>query len=44
MVFLALNGIDIEAPKGILYDLTMAVATGQAGKTEIAAFFRTHAH
>lgn len=44
MVFLDLNGIEIDAPKGSLYDLTMAVATGQAGKVEIAAFFRTHAH
>lgn len=44
MVFLDLIGIEIDAPKGSLYDLTMAVATGQAGKAEIAAFFRTHAH
>lgn len=44
MVLLDLNGIDIDAPTGSLYDLTMAVATGQAGKAEIAAFFRTHAH
>ncbi|MCL4195155.1 MAG: type II toxin-antitoxin system death-on-curing family toxin [Thermoguttaceae bacterium] len=44
MVFLDLNGIDIDAPKGGLYDLTMAVATGQVGKAEITAFFRTHAH
>jgi len=44
LVFLDLNGIEIDAPKGSLYDLTMSVATGQAGKAEIAEFFRTHAH
>lgn len=44
LVFLDLNGIEIDAPKGSLYDLAMAVATGQAGKAEIAKFFRAHAH
>jgi len=44
LVFLDLNGIEIDAPKGSLYDLTMAVATGRAGKGEIAEFFRAHAH
>ncbi|GAB6166168.1 type II toxin-antitoxin system death-on-curing family toxin [Thermostilla marina] len=44
LVFLDLNGIEIDAPRGSLYDLTMAVATGQAGKSEIAEFFRTYAH
>ena len=44
LVFLDLNGIEIEAPAGSLYDLTLAVATGQAGKAEIAEFFRGMAH
>ena len=44
LAFLDFNGIEIDAPKGSIYDLTMSVATGQAGKTEIAEFFRTHAH
>jgi len=44
LVFLDINGIEIDAPKGSLYDLTMSVATGQAGKAEIAEFFRSHAH
>ena len=44
LVFLDLNGVEINAPKGSVYDLTMSVATGQAGKTQIAAFFRLHAH
>ena len=43
LAFLDLNGVEIEAPKGSLYDLTISVATGQAGKAEIATFFRTHA-
>ncbi len=42
LVFLDTNGIEIDAPKGSIYDLTIAVATGQAGKTEIAEFFRSH--
>ncbi len=44
LVFLDLNGIEIEAPPGSLYDLTLSVATGQTGKAEIAEFFRSHAH
>ncbi len=44
LVFLDLNGIEIDAPKGSLYELTMSVAAGQAGKEEIARFLRTHAH
>lgn len=44
LAFLDLNGIEIEAPKGSLHDLTMAVATGQIGKPEVAEFFRKLAH
>lgn len=44
LVFLDLNGVEIDAPQGSLYDLTMSVATGQAGKPEIAEFFRRLAH
>ncbi len=44
LVFLDLNRIEIEAPKGSLYDLTISVATGQADKAQIAEFFREHAH
>ena len=40
LVFLDINGVEVDAPKGSLYDLTMAVATGQAGKKEVAEFFR----
>jgi death-on-curing protein len=42
LVFLDINGIEIQAPKGSLYDLTLAVATGQLGKDEIADWFRRH--
>ncbi|NQT35948.1 MAG: type II toxin-antitoxin system death-on-curing family toxin [Planctomycetes bacterium] len=43
LVFLDLNGIEIGAPEGSLYELTISVATGQAGKAEIGEFFRTYA-
>ena len=41
LVFLDLNGIEIDAPKGSLYDLTMSVATGQTDKAQIAEYFRS---
>ena len=44
LVFLDLNGVEIDAPKGAIYELTLAVAQGKAGKTEIAEFFRSRAH
>ena len=40
LVFLDRNGIEIDAPKGSLHDLTIHVATGQARKGEIADLFR----
>ena len=43
LVSLDLNGVEIACPEGALYDLTVSVATGQADKPAIAAFFRTHA-
>jgi prophage maintenance system killer protein len=43
LVFLDLNGIQIDAPKGSLYDLTLAVARGRADKAQVAIFFRLHA-
>ena len=44
LVFLDINGIEIEAPKGCIFDLTMAVARGEMDKAEIAEFFRSWAH
>lgn len=43
LVFLDLNGIEMNAPSGSIYDLTIRVATGQAMKPEIAHFFECHA-
>ena len=43
LLFLDLNGVEITAPRGALYDLTMAVANGEAGKPEVVGFFRDHA-
>jgi len=44
LVFLDLNTIEIDAPKGSIYELTTAVATGKVDKSEIANFFRSHVH
>ena len=41
IVFLALNDIQIDNDEAGLVELTLAVATGQAGKSEIADFFRS---
>ena len=43
LTFLDINGIEISAPKGDLYDLVIRVATGQADKAEITEFFRSRA-
>ena len=43
IVFLAMNDIDIDNDEQGLVDLTLTVATGQAGKAEIADFFISHA-
>ncbi len=43
LVFLDINGVEIEAPTGSLYDLTLAVAAGEADKPEVAEFLRIHA-
>jgi len=42
LVFLDINGVEINAPKGALFELTMAVARSEKGKTEIAEWFRQH--
>lgn len=43
LVFLEINGIDVEADEMSVADLTIAVATGQASKTVVAGFLRAHA-
>ena len=40
IIFLDMNGVEIEADEEGLVDLTLRVARGQAGKSEIAEFFR----
>jgi death-on-curing protein len=42
LVFLAINDINIANDEDGLVELTISVATGQAGKSEIAEFFRSH--
>lgn len=43
IIFLAMNGVEIEADEEGLVDLTLAVARGEVGKSEIAEFFRQRA-
>jgi death-on-curing protein len=40
LVFLSVNGIELDDPKEELYDLMMKIAKGKAGKPEIATKFR----
>ena len=44
LVFLDLNGVEVAAPRGSIYELTMSVAEGRCGKADVAEFFRTRAH
>lgn len=43
IIFLAMNDVEIEADEEGLVDLTLAVARREAGKSEIAEFFRRRA-
>lgn len=43
LLFLAMNGIEFNAPAGALYEPTMSVANGLVAKVEIVEFFRSHA-
>jgi death-on-curing protein len=42
ILFLNLNGLKLKADPDALTDLVLAVAQGQAGKEQIAAFLRRH--
>ncbi len=42
IVFLALNGQELQAPKNALYELVMSVARGERTKSETATFLRRH--
>jgi len=41
-VFLALNGIDLDAPEDAFEALVMGVAQSRVGKREVAEFLRQH--
>jgi len=43
LVFLDINGMQIEAEQDELVDLVLAVAEGKASKDAVAAFLRSHA-
>ena len=43
IIFLEMNGVELEADEDGLVAVTLAVACGQAGKKEIAEFFRKSA-
>jgi death-on-curing protein len=43
LVFLAMNEVQIDGDEDGLVALTMSVASGGAGKTEIAEWLRAHA-
>jgi len=42
IVFLALNGYDFDAPRGVLCDFVIALARGDRTKAEAAVFLRGH--
>jgi death-on-curing protein len=41
LIFLAMNGVDVEADEDGLVEITLRAATGNADKRDIAAFFRS---
>ena len=43
LLFLELNNVAIDAPAGSIYEQTIAVANGLAGKPELTEFFQNHA-
>ena len=42
LVFLALNGIEVDADEEALEKMVLAVAAGRAGKNTVADFFRKY--
>lgn len=40
LIFLAINGTDVEADEEGLVEITLAVAQGYAGKQQVSEFFR----
>ena len=44
IIFLAMNDWELEADEAGLVKMTLSVACGNAGKSEITEFFRSRAH
>jgi len=44
LVFLDINGIELNVPKGCIYELILAVAKSETEKTQISDFFRSTVH
>jgi len=44
IIFLTMNQVELESDEEGLVDVTLQVATGQIGKSEVADFFRRIAH
>ena len=42
LMFLTLNGYDLQAERKLVEDLVLAVSQGQLGKSSIAEFFKDH--
>ncbi len=42
IVFLALNGVEFNAPPGVLYEFVISLACGEKGKAEVALFLRAY--
>ena len=42
LVFLDLNGVEVRIAEAELFDLIMAVATGETSKSGVAEFLRSH--
>lgn len=42
LTFLEMNGVELEADEGALYDLVIGVATGKSTKAAAAVFFEQH--
>jgi len=40
LVFLDLNGVELQDPRGELYSLMIGIASGKKGKTDAAELFR----
>ena len=41
IIFLSMNGVEVEADEDGLVEITLRAATGKADKSDIAAFFRS---